>query len=210
MKNKKTIMTILTVVLCVLFGWLGFYLFENQNIKPGVAGLAKRKVGIFYCSYNDDTATVVSMLDNILKTKSIEIKTNEPYPKDTKKFLDRITQENQNLTRVVLEDSNIDLQKYDYMIFATPVINNKPCPAIQRFVLDKYPTIQKKPVSVVILYKDGELPGNTMLFFTRKLALSVWKPPFVTKLKREKTMNYQLNMWLNNMRFKRKELRRSK
>ena len=89
----------------------------------------------------------------------------------------------------------------------TPILENKPCPVMQKFVLSNQEKFFKKPVSLLILYKQGQIPKETAEFFRYKLYNSIWKPSFVTMEKGKDQLDYEIDLWFNLMEFKREELR---
>ena len=75
------------------------------------------------------------------------------------------------------------------------------------FVITNEDRFDKKPVSMLILYKDNQMPKDTAEFFRYKLYHSIWKPSFVTTVKEKNQLDYEIDLWFNLMEFKREELR---
>lgn len=206
MDKKTLIKAIVGAILIPIILFIGYFIYINQKIAPGMKGISKLNVGVFYCTYNDDIPKFVDMIKKRLNAKTYQIDTATPYPKDIEGFNNRIKEENKNIEKLVLEPYNIDLKKIDYYIFATAIIDDQACPALKKFVIDNQKDFDNKLVSVMVLYKDKEIPANTVLFFKRKFYNAIWKPAFITKMKDMKQLNYEYDLWFNLMEFKRKEL----
>lgn len=208
MNQKNLILAIVAAILIPLILFVGYLIYANQKVMPGMKGISKMNVGVFYCTYNDDIPKFVDMIRTRLKAKVYQIDAATPYPKDPDAFIKRIKEENQNVENLELEPYDIDLKKFDYMIFATAIYDDQPCPALKKFVLDNQELFNKKFVSVMVLHKDKEIPANTVLFFSRKFYKAIWKPAFITKMKDMQQLNYEFDLWFNLMQFKRKELKK--
>lgn len=208
MNIKKLAIIIALGVLFLLLVFFGFSVFMNKTYKPGIKDLSKKNIGIFYCSYGDDGVKgVVDVIASKLKAEKIEIKPAVAYPQDQTAFIERIKQENFDITNVALDNELIDIRQYKLIILGSPVIEDKPCPVLQRFVIDNQSRFDKKPVSVLVLYKDGQSPRNTVEFFNYKLYGAVVKPSFITTQKDKNQLDYEVNLWFDLMEFKREELR---
>ena len=206
MDKKTFIWIILAIIIIPIILYLGFIIFQNQKISPGIKGLSKYKVGVFYCSYNDEIPSLAEMIKTRLNAKTFQIKPAVPYPKDPQEFKNRIKKDNKDISKVVIDVNKEDLRKYDYIIFGTPVMEDSVCPELKRFIINNQKRIENKPVSVLVLYKKGELPANTLLFFKSKLYNAIWKPGFITEMRSRQQLNYEFDLWFNLMQFKRKEL----
>lgn len=91
MDVKKTIITIIGVIVFFLLVSLGYVLFMNTTYKPGIDRLSKENIGVFYCSYNNDgVSAIVDQITKKLKADKIEIKSAVAYPTDENAFMDRI------------------------------------------------------------------------------------------------------------------------
>ncbi len=207
MDKKKLAIIISGVVGFLLLVTLGYFILMNTTYKPGIENLSKKNIGIFYCSYDDQVANMVNIIAGKLKADKIEIKPAAKYPTDKAQFTERIKQENANISKVALGNDIVDIRKYKLIIMGTPILENKPCPVMQKFVLSNQERFFKKPVSLLILYKQGQIPKDTAEFFRYKLYNSIWKPSFVTMEKPKDQLDYEINLWFNLMEFKRDELR---
>ena len=207
MDAKKLTIIISGIVGFLLLVIIGYLIFMNKTYKPGIEALSKKNIGIFYCSYDDQVANIVNIIGGKLKADKIEIKPAVKYPADKAQFTERIKQENANISKVALSNDIIDIRKYKLIIMGTPILENKPCPVMQKFVLSNQERFFKKPVSLLILYKQGQIPKDTAEFFRYKLYNSIWKPSFVTMEKDKDQLDYEIDLWFNLMEFKREELR---
>ncbi len=208
MDIKKTIITAAGVIAFLLLVFLGYFWYMNKTYKPGIENLSKENIGIFYCSYNNDgVSSIVDTITQKLKADKIEIKPAVPYPTDENAFMTRIKKENEDVSKVVLNNNIIDIRKYKLIILGTPILDNHPCPVMQKFVITNEDRFDKKPVSMLILYKDNQIPKDTAEFFRYKLYHSIWKPSFVTTVKEKNQLDYEIDLWFNLMEFKREELR---
>lgn len=208
MEIKKTIITVTGIIVFLLLVFLGYVLFMNATYKPGIDRLSKENIGIFYCSYNNDgVSAIVDQITKKLKADKIEIKSAVAYPTDENAFMDRIKKENEDVSKVVLDNNTIDITKYKLIILGTPILDNHPCPVMQKFIIANGDRFDKKPVSMLILYKQGQIPKDTAEFFRYKLYHSIWKPSFVTMVKGKEQLDYEIDLWFNLMEFKREELR---
>ena len=209
MTKKNLILAIVAAILVPLILFIGYLIYSNQKIMPGMKGISKMNVGVFYCTYNNDNIPkFADMIKSRLNAKVYQIDAAVPYPKDPDAFIKRIKEENKAVEKLTLRPYDIDLKKIDYMIFATAVYDDQPCPALKKFVIDNQDLFNNKFVSVMVLHKDKEIPANTVLFFSRKFYKAIWKPAFITKMKDMKQLNYEFDLWFNLMQFKRKELRK--
>lgn len=206
MNNKNILRTIAIVILIPVVIFIFYLFFMYHKITPGIQGLSNYKVGIFYCTMNDDVPTLVNMAKTRLKTKAYEVRTVVPYPKDAAELNERLKEENGDLDKIILERINTDVAKYEYIIMATPVVNNKPCPQLQKFVFENQSKLENKPISLIILYKKGESFKDTHLFFIHNIR-ATWKSNYITEIKDPKKQNYEFDLWLNNMQFKRAEFK---
>ena len=206
MNNKNILRTIAIVILIPVVIFIFYLFFMYHKITPGIQGLSNYKVGIFYCTMNDEVPTLVNMAKTRLKTKAYEVRTVVPYPKDAAELNERLKEENGDLDKIILERINTDVAKYEYIIMATPVVNNKPCPQLQKFVFENQSKLENKPISLIILYKKGESFKDTHLFFIHNIR-ATWKSNYITEIKDPKKQNYEFDLWLNNMQFKRAEFK---
>lgn len=206
MNNKNILRTIAIVILIPVVIFIFYLFFMYHKINPGIQGLSNYKVGIFYCTMNDEVPTLVNMAKTRLKTKAYEVRTVVPYPKDAAELNERLKEENGDLDKIILERINTDVAKYEYIIMATPVVNNKPCPQLQKFVFENQSKLENKPISLIILYKNGESFKDTHLFFIHNIR-ATWKSNYITEIKDPKKQNYEFDLWLNSMQFKRAEFK---
>ena len=197
-----------SVVLIILIGLLGRVLYMHHRISPGMEGLSKLNVGVLYCTHNDNIPTLVGMIKKRLNAKTFEIANASPYPKNEAEFKNRVREEGKDVSKVAVDAPSIDLQKFDFLVIASPVMEDRPCPALQRYIIDNHREFKDIPVSVLVTYKANEVPANTQLFFKRKLYAGIWKPPFVTKSTDMKKLNREFDLWFNLMEFERYELKK--
>ena len=206
MNNKSILRTIAIVILIPVVIFMFYLFFMYHKITPGIQGLSNYKVGIFYCTIDDEVPTLVNMAQKRLKAKVYEVRSAVPYPKDADELNERLKEEGRNLDKIIIESVNTDISKYDYIILATSVVNNNACPQLQKFVIDNQRKLANKPISLIILYKKGESFKDTHLFFIHNIN-ATWKSNYITEIKDSKKQNYEFDLWLNSMQFKRAEFK---
>jgi len=208
MKTKTFVMLILLFITVFVLGFIGFQFFLKQNYKPGVDGIAKVNTAILYCSYGEGVKNMVDVIANKIKSDVIEIKPAVPYPADKAALYDRIKKENEGLSAIVLDNIDINIRKYKLLIFATPIIQDKPCPVIQKLINDNEARFKNKAVSTLVMYDEAkDTPKATMDFFYYRLHEARQKPSYLTLSKGKEQLEYEIKLWFDEMEFKREELR---
>lgn len=208
MKTKTLIWIIVGCILFIVLGYLGYLFFMKHQYSPGIKNLSKHKIALVYCSYNnDDVSELADIIGSKLKVDKIKLEPVKPYSNNNAEFIARIKQENSDLSKVDLLNGSVYVKKYDLFVFATPVIEDKPCPVVQKFVLDHQKDLENKPYTTVVRFNDNQTPKNALLFFSYKLYNSIKKPSFVTKVQDKKQLEYEFNLWFDSMKFSREELR---
>ena len=207
MQTKKIIWIITGCILFSLLAGCGYLFFMKHKFAPGIKNLSKQHIGIIYCSYNDSISDIVNIIGEKLQADKIKLEPAIAYSKDSKEFTARVKQENANLDKVILKNDNINVKNYNLLIFWTSFIKDKPCPAIQKFVLDNKDSMIQKPYSMLILYNENENPKNTVQFFVYKLYHSIRKPSFITRMKSKDQLDYEIKLWFDQMQFTREELK---
>lgn len=206
-KIKIALWAAISVILVIFIAFLSRYFYMHHRVNPGMAGLSKFNVGVLYCSHNDEIPTLIDMIKKRIKVKTFEIIPLKPYPKDSAAFKERLHSDNADIGKVTYFDPGIDISKFGYIIVGTSVMEDRPCPALQKYLVDHQKEFEGIPISVLVLYKKGEIPANTVLFLKRKLYAGYWKPPFVTTIKNKKQLNDEFDLWFNEMQFERQELK---
>ncbi len=208
MKVKTMVLLVVLAIAGIFLGFIGLQIYNKKTFTPGTAQLSKMSTSIIYCSYNDDgVKQLVDMTEKKIKAEVIELKSAVPYPTDNAEFIKRIKEENENLSKVVLDNQTIDLKKYKLIIFATPVIEKKPCPVMQKFLEDNNGRLDNRAVSTIVKYKKGTDATGTMKYFFYKFYHSFKKPSFLTFAESKEQLMHELQLWLDQMEFTHDELR---
>lgn len=208
MKTKTFVLLIVLFIALFVLGFIGFQFYMKQEYTPGAENIAKSKVAVIYCSYGEGLKGMVDIVKNKTNADLFELKSAVAYPTDKEKFAERIKNENNNLSSVILDNQDINIRKYKFFIFATPVIQNKACPVLQKLINDNSSRFKNKATAYFVLYDDKkDNPKETTDFFYYRLYESRQKPGFMTLKRGQQQLNYEIKLWLDNMSFKREELR---
>ncbi|MBO6181129.1 hypothetical protein J6O86_05525 [bacterium] len=209
MDKKKLVLFITIGILFIFLFIIGFLVYSHQTVKPGVKNLAKEKIGVIYCSYNNDgVKDIVDIISKKIKSEVIELKPAVAYPTNKEEFVKRVDTENADISKVVLDNKIIDLRKYKLVIFATPVLRNKTCPVLQKFIDDNAPRIVNKPVASVVRYEQTDKDiRETLDYLYYRLHDGKQKPNFVTYARDKKQLEYEIGLWFDEMEFERGDLR---
>ncbi len=208
--DKKKLVLFMTIGILLLFlVIIGFLIYSHQIYKPGVEKLTKEKIGVIYCSYNNDgVKDIVDIITRTIKAEVIELKPAVAYPTNEDEFSKRIESENADISKVVLDNKVIDLRKYKLIIFATPVLQNKTCPVLHKFIDENAPRIAHKPVAAVVRYeKTDKNIRETLDYLYYRLHGGKQKPNFITYSRDKNQLEYEINLWFNEMEFERGDLR---
>lgn len=209
MDKKKLVLLITTGILLLFLIIIGFLIYSHQSFKPGAEKLAKEKIGVIYCSYNNDgVKDIVDIISKKIKAEVIELKPAVAYPTNKDEFSKRIDAENADISKVVLDNKVIDLRKYKLVIFATPVLKNKTCPVLHKFIDENAPRIANKPVAAVVRYEQTDKDiRETLDYLYYRLHDGKQKPNFITFSRDKNQLEYEINLWFNEMEFERGDLR---
>lgn len=208
MDKKKLILFITTGILLLFLIIVGLLIYSHQSYKPGVEKLAKENIGVIYCSYNNDgIKDIVDIINKKLKSDVIELKPAVTYPTNKDEFSKRIDAENADITKVILDNKVIDLRKYKLIVFATPVIRNKPCPVLQKFISENKSRIVNKPVATIVRYEENDDTKETLEYLYYELHEGKQKPNFITFSRDKKQLEYEIGLWFDEMEFERGDLR---
>ena len=208
MRTKTFILLIGLIIAILVFGLIGFQIYMKQPYTPGVKNLAKSNIAVLYCTYGEGIKDIIDIVGNKVKADVIEIKPAVAYPTNKEDFDKRIKGENEGLSSIILDNQDINIRKYKLIIFATPIIQNKPCPVIQKLIIDNEGRFKNKAVSALVLFNDGtDNTKDTMDFFYYKLHDANQKPNFLTLKRGKEQLNYEIKLWFDQMEFKREELR---
>lgn len=208
MKSKTLVLLIVLAIAAIALGFIGFQIYSKKKFTPGTENLSKKNIALIYCSYNNDgVKQLVYMTSQKIKADVIELKTAVPYPADNVEFIKRINQENEDVSKIALDNNVIDLRKYNLVIFATPVIEKKACPVMQKFLDENKDRLKNKPVTSIVKYKKGEDITGTTKYFYYRFYDAVRKPNFLTFAEDKKQLTHELQLWLDQMEFTHEELR---
>ena len=208
MKTKTFVLLIVLFIALFVLGFIGFQIYMKQEYNPGADNIAKSKVAVIYCSYGEGVKGMVDIIKDKVKADLFELKPAVAYPTDKEKFAERIMNENQDLSSVILDNQDINIRKYKFFIFATPVIQNKACPVIQKLINDNAGRFKNKAVTYLIMYDEkNDNPKETTDFFYYRLHEAKQKTGFMTIKRGEQQLNYEIKLWFDNMKFKREELK---
>jgi len=207
MKTKTFVLLMVLAILFVFLGFVGYKYYGKQLINPGVEGLSKYHIAIIYCSHNDNMKDIVNIIESKLKADVYELKTAVPYPADNEEFQKRIKKENEDVSKVVLDNKLIDINKYGLIVIGTPVIQGKPCPSMQKFLNDNESRLKNKPVASIVKYDENVGARDTMEYLYYKLYEASAKPNLPTYATDKEQLQKEIELWFNEMQFTRDELK---
>ena len=208
MRTKTFLLLIFLFIVLFVLGFIGFQIFMKQNYNPGTKGIAKSKVAIIYCSYGEGVKNMVDVISNKVNAEIIELKPAVSYPANKEEFAERIKKENENIAAIVLDNQDINIRKYKFIIFATPVLQNMPCPVMQKLINDNASRFKNKAVSNLVMYDEKkDNPKGTTDFFYYRFHEARQKPGFLTLNKGKEQLEYEIKRWFDEMEFKREELK---
>ena len=208
MKTKTMVLLTVLGIAFLALAFIGFQIYGKKTFNPGTKILAKKHTGIIYCSYgNDGVKQLVDITAKKINADVIELKSAVPYPADNAEFIKRIDAENNDVSKIILDNKIIDLRKYKLLVFATPVIQKKPCPVMHKFINDNKDRLNKKAVTTIIKYKKGADSTETSKYFFYKFYHASRKPSFLTFAENKDQLLYELQLWLDQMEFTHEELR---
>lgn len=209
MDKKKLVLFITIGILLIILFIIGFLVYSHQTFTPGVKNLAKQRIGVIYCSYNNDgVKDIVDIVSRTIKAEVIELKPAVPYPTSNEEFSKRIDVENADISKVVLDNKVIDLRKYKLVIFATPVLKNQTCPVLHKFIDENAPRLANKPVAAIVRHeKTDKNIRETLDYLYYRLHNGKQKPNFITFSRNKKQLKYEISLWLDEMQFERGDLR---
>lgn len=205
--NKKVV---ITIACCVLTGALviggsifGYNKYQNAYKPIGIEKFAQMKVLTVYYDKNGETEVVAKSIHSAAGGDIVKLEPAKAYPKDEKKYQERIKQEKHEKKSIALK-KRPDINKYDVIFVGTPVELYTMSPTVKSFL--KEGDFTGKIVAPFVVYSANT--GGTVTTNIRRLVPSaVVVNPYIESSADNEYLDEKIKGWLNTINVKRKILK---